>query len=109
MPSTTKTEPVKTTRQSAEQHIPREKVANTVADVLSATEFVDVHTHLFSPEFGELALWGIDDLLTYHYLEAELFRFSKVRPEHYWKFSNEMIVALFGSDGCIISKTLFKR
>jgi hypothetical protein len=55
-----------------------------VADVLATTPFVDIHTHLFPASFGRLLLWGIDDLLTYHYLEAELFRFSPVRPEHYW-------------------------
>jgi hypothetical protein len=26
----------------------------------------------------------VDELLTYHYLEAELFRFSNVRPDDYW-------------------------
>lgn len=53
-------------------------------DVLAATSFIDIHTHLFSPSLGRLGLCGIDELLTYHYLEAELFRFSPVTPEHYW-------------------------
>lgn len=43
-----------------------------------------MHTHLFSPRFGALGLSGIDHLLTYHYLEAELFRESSVTPEEYW-------------------------
>jgi len=55
-----------------------------VEDVLATTSFIDIHTHLFSPSLGSLGLWGIDELLTYHYLEAELFRFSPVSPEHYW-------------------------
>jgi hypothetical protein len=55
-----------------------------IADVLERTPFIDIHTHLFPVAFGDLALWGIDDLLTYHYLEAEVFRFSSVRPENYW-------------------------
>src|SRR3977135_4466808 len=55
-----------------------------VRDVLAGTPFIDIHTHLFAPAFGSLSLWGIDELLTYHYLEAELFRFSPVTPEHYW-------------------------
>jgi hypothetical protein len=55
-----------------------------VKDVLASTPFIDIHTHLFSPSLGSLGLWGIDELLTYHYLEAELFRFSPVTPEHYW-------------------------
>jgi len=55
-----------------------------VDEILTATPVVDIHTHLFPLSFGRLALWGIDELLTYHYLEAELFRFSSVRPEQYW-------------------------
>jgi hypothetical protein len=43
-----------------------------------------MHTHLFPPAFGKLGLWGIDELLTYHYLEAEFFRFSDMTPEQYW-------------------------
>jgi len=34
----------------------------------------DVHTHLFPPSHGRLLLWGVDELLTYHYLVAELFK-----------------------------------
>jgi len=52
--------------------------------VLARTPFIDVHTHLFPPGFGTFARSGIDDLLTYHYLEAELFRASPIRPEQYW-------------------------
>jgi len=55
-----------------------------VADVLASTQVIDIHTHLFAPSFGSLGLWGIDHLLTYHYLEAELFRSSHIRPEQYW-------------------------
>ena len=58
-----------------------------VEAVLAATSFIDIHTHLFTPSLGSLGLWGIDELLTYHYLEAELFRFSPVAPEHYWTLS----------------------
>jgi hypothetical protein len=42
---------------------------------------------LFAPAFGNLVLWGIDELLTYHYLEAEFFRYSSMSPEHYWTLS----------------------
>jgi hypothetical protein len=56
----------------------------TVREVLESTPFIDIHTHLFAPQFGELGLWGIDELLTYHYLEAELFRFSPITPARYF-------------------------
>jgi hypothetical protein len=54
---------------------------------LRETPVLDVHTHLFPPALGRLGLWGIDELLTYHYLEAELFRSSAITPEQYWKLS----------------------
>ncbi len=59
-------------------------IADAVEETLAATPFIDIHTHLFAPRFGNLGLWGIDDLLTYHYLEAELFRFSRIAPEQYF-------------------------
>lgn len=60
---------------------------HVVEEVLNATPFIDIHTHLFPPAFGGLGLWGIDELLTYHYLEAELFRSSAIEPEQYWALS----------------------
>jgi hypothetical protein len=63
------------------------EIAGAVRETLAATRFIDIHTHLFAPSFGKLSLWGIDELLTYHYLEAELFRSSEVAPEDYWRLS----------------------
>jgi hypothetical protein len=64
--------------------IPPDTMEAEVAGVLTSTHVIDMHTHLFAPGFGSLGLWGIDHLLTYHYLEAELFRFSPIRPGQYW-------------------------
>jgi len=50
----------------------------TVAQVFARTPVTDIHTHLFDPAMGSLLLWGIDELLTYHYLVAEVFR---ARPD----------------------------
>jgi hypothetical protein len=61
----------------------------TVEDELREIPCLDVHTHLFTPALGRLGLWGIDELLTYHYLEAELFRSSTMTPEQYWKLSKQ--------------------
>jgi hypothetical protein len=86
--------------------IPREHegiiaaVRNAVRDQL----VWDMHTHLYPPTFGTpnngagaasedpkgLLLWGIDELLTYHYLVAEVFRVvpARVLPyEQFWKMS----------------------
>src|SRR5204862_7717943 len=64
-----------------------DQIHSAVEETLAATPFIDIHTHLFSPAFGKLGLWGIDELLTYHYLEAEFFRSSNTTPEQYWKLS----------------------
>lgn len=64
-----------------------QEILRAVEDELSATRFIDVHTHLFMPSLGKLGLWGIDELITYHYLEAELFRSSDLKPEQYWNMS----------------------
>lgn len=42
-----------------------------VAREVSAVEVIDVHTHLLPPTHGQLMLYGVDALLTYHYLVAE--------------------------------------
>src|SRR6266849_5799231 len=64
-----------------------EQIQSAVEEVLAETLFIDIHTHLFSPAFGKLGLWGIDELLTYHYLDAEFFRSSNTTPDEYWKLS----------------------
>src|SRR5262252_4962028 len=63
----------------------RSELHKQVNDIVHSATVIDVHTHLFSPEFGALNLYGIDELLTYHYLIAETFRFASVTPECFWK------------------------
>ena len=63
------------------------EILQTVEDELQSIPFIDVHTHLFMPSLGRLGLWGIDELITYHYLEAELFRSSAITPAEYWRLS----------------------
>ena len=64
-----------------------QELLRAVEDELAKTRFIDVHTHLFMPSLGQLGLWGIDELITYHYLEAELFRSSSLKPEQYFEMS----------------------
>src|SRR3954452_24515533 len=64
-----------------------EKVAQLETQVertVAATPIYDIHTHLYDPAFGELLLWGIDDLLVYHYLIAESFRYFQFPYEKFW-------------------------
>ena len=45
-----------------------------VNKIVEEAEVIDIHTHIYSTDFGNLLLWGIDELLNYHYLQVELFR-----------------------------------
>ena len=58
-----------------------------VESVVNSTWVMDVHTHLFPANFEGLCLFGLDELLTYHYLTAEAFRSTKISPEHFWPMS----------------------
>src|ERR1051325_11563626 len=60
------------------------RLRSTVEKVVSSTATYDIHTHLFDPAFGPLLLWGIDELLTYHYLVAESFRYFDMPYEKFW-------------------------
>ena len=71
------------------QAVSSDQIRSTVDDVLASTQFIDIHTHLFAPQFGNLGLWGIDEILTYHYLEAEFFRSCNMPPERYWNLSKK--------------------
>jgi hypothetical protein len=51
------------------------KLAQQVEKIVNQTPVADIHTHLYSADFDKLLLWDIDELLTYHYLIAELFRY----------------------------------
>jgi len=62
----------------------RDQVAATVEEVVTRTVASDVHTHLFDPNFGSLLLWGIDDLLVYHYLISESFRYLDIPYDAFW-------------------------
>ena len=55
--------------------------------IVNSAPVADAHTHLFPPEFNELCLWGIDELLTYHYLTAEALRSARTTYERFWAMS----------------------
>ena len=58
-----------------------------VHTVVDDTPVFDIHTHLYDPAFGPLLLWGIDELLVYHYLVAEAFRWIDQPFAGFWKLS----------------------
>nr|WP_035120088.1 glucuronate isomerase [Cohnella panacarvi] len=64
-----------------------DNAAEAVARIVRETPITDMHTHLFAAEFGELCLWELDDLLTYHYLISETFRWLDMPYERFWSLS----------------------
>lgn len=64
-----------------------EELRAEVELVVNSTPVVDVHTHLFPSEFNELCLYGIDELLTYHYLVAEALRSVRITTRQFWSMS----------------------
>lgn len=67
--------------------IQRENISSIVETIVNETRVYDIHTHLYPVEFGKLSLWGVDELLTYHYLIAEAVRASNVAYSEYWAMS----------------------
>ena len=53
--------------------------------IVAETPVFDIHTHLYSAPFGELLLWGPDELVTYHYLIAEVSRTDRsLSPDQFY-------------------------
>ncbi len=52
--------------------------------IVKTTPVLDVHTHIYDSNFGDLLLWGIDELVTYHYLIAEVLRAAPMPYDRFW-------------------------
>lgn len=63
------------------------EMKESVRRLASALPVTDMHTHLYSADFGELLLWGVDELLTYHYLISESFRWSEESYDAFWSLT----------------------
>lgn len=60
------------------------EIKTTLREIVESTPVLDIHTHLFPPAFGDLSLWGIDQMLAYHYLIAETFQYPGVTYDKFW-------------------------
>lgn len=78
------------------------ELAADVERIVAETAVFDVHTHQYPPSFKELFSAGIDDLVTYHYLVAELFRSSDVSTDLFWAMTK-------AQQADLIWETLFVR
>ena len=91
------------TTRHAGHRVAEGELETIVREAVAAQPVWDLHTHLYPPAFGSplggrdaaadsegLLLWGVDDLLTYHYLVAEVFRVVPPRVlayEDFWRMS----------------------
>lgn len=64
-------------------------IRGVVDRAMARAKITDIHTHLYAPAFGDMLAWGVDELLTYHYLIAEFFRQSDLPYESFWKLSKK--------------------
>jgi hypothetical protein len=90
-------------RDGAPRKVPQHDLAEIVRRVVREQPVWDLHTHLYPPTFGTpfsgsardrdtsgLMLWGIDELLTYHYLVSEVYRVVTTRQlpyESFWRMT----------------------
>ena len=59
-----------------------------ISEIVNECSVIDVHSHLFPSSYNELFLFGIDNLLTYHYLISELFIvWNEINVNDFYKMS----------------------
>ena len=72
-------------RAKLEPTLSLDGIEEAVRKAVSEVEIVDLHTHLLPPSFGEMMLYGVDELLTYHYLTCEFFQTAEsIRPDDFF-------------------------
>ena len=59
------------------------ELETVIRRITTETRVIDMHTHVYAEAFSEHLLWGIDELLQYHYLTAEFFRHSDLSCDEY--------------------------
>jgi len=73
-------------------------IKDKVSAIITTQPVTDLHTHCYTPKFGAspdpsgLLLWGVDELVTYHYLIAEVYRIvpaSELPYEKFWAMTKQ--------------------
>lgn len=78
----------------------QQALRDTVFQEVENVGITDIHTHIYPGHFGNLLLWGVDELLTYHYLIAEFFRYSSMSYAEFFALPKQ-------AQADLIWKTLF--
>jgi hypothetical protein len=93
---------LKTAERPTTGTVQSNEMAAEVERIVADTAVFDVHTHQYPPSFKTLFSAGIDDLVTYHYLVAEVFRSSDISTDSFWAMTKSQQADL-------IWETLFVR
>src|SRR5947207_10368869 len=93
---------VKTVEHRQKAPLQSNELPAEVERIVAHTAVFDVHTHQYPPSFKTLFSAGIDDLVTYHYLVAEVFRSSDISTDSFWAMSK-------AQQADLIWETLFVR
>lgn len=67
----------------------KEELRAHVIETAQKTPILDIHTHIYAAPFDKLLLWGVDELITYHYLVAEFFRYSEMKPAEFFSLGKK--------------------
>jgi len=67
--------------------INKNNLKEIITKKLEDAPIYDIHTHIYDESFKDLLLWGIDELLVYHYLLAEAYRYNPIGYEKLWAMS----------------------
>lgn len=76
-------------RMSLVQITNQEQLRSVVCQEIDNVKITDIHTHIYAEDFGDLLLWGVDELLTYHYLIAEFFRYSSMKYSDFFAMTKK--------------------
>lgn len=76
-------------RKASQLTLSRDQVEPAVKEAVRCVAILDMHTHVYEPRFGALLLRGIDELLTYHYLIAEVTRVTGMAPGRFYRMTKK--------------------
>jgi hypothetical protein len=65
------------------------QIEQWIDDAVQRTPVYDLHTHLYPATMPKYCLWGLDELLTYHYLIAETIRVSDITYDRFWALTQQ--------------------
>lgn len=80
--------------------INKDNIIEKITTIVNECEIFDIHTHLYSEQFGELMLYGFDEMITYHYLIAETLRIIDIPYSDFFSMKKR-------DQADLIYKTLF--